>query len=458
MPATPSTELRALTGLRIVAAVWVVVFHFHFTGLPGVAQVVAVAGPLVTQGALGVDLFFVLSGFVIAYTYLDTLGPRLKARAAGRFVWARVARLWPAYVVVFNLFGVVVLARHLIGGGPVAFQAVQPDVTVGEWVRQLFLVQLWNRPFFDGASWVGPTWSISAEWLAYLLFPVAAVFFHRLRRLPRPILAFGALLLMTPIAASYVAIGNPYFSWSWLVRILCGFGAGVLVFVVARRIEPTPRVRRIASRVADGTVVLIAAGLCVGELAGPGRGGVVIVLFPVLVGSLAFADSGLARLLSARPLVYGGRVSYSLYLVHIPLFEVYWLATAFIPGLGRPTVPAHLVAGLVLVGAFPLAMIVHRWVEEPGSRWMRALPARLAIRHNGAGRATLHTSPGGGPSRDRRPPLGTHPVAAGPTVSYGPPRQRRPRHAAALGVPSALVTTGAPVAGGRHARRPATGV
>ena len=86
-----------MTGLRIVAAVWVVAFHFHFTALPGVAEVSALLGPLVTQGSLGVDLFFVLSGFVIAHTYLDVLGPRLRLRAAGRFVWARAGRMWPAY-------------------------------------------------------------------------------------------------------------------------------------------------------------------------------------------------------------------------------------------------------------------------------------------------------------------------------------------------------------------------
>ncbi|GJF02256.1 acyltransferase family protein [Pseudonocardia sp. D17] len=452
-------HLRALTGLRVVAAVWVVVFHFHFTALPGMADVVKVAGPVVTTGALGVDLFFVLSGFVIAYTYLDALGPAVHVRAAARFVWARAARLWPAYVVVFNLFGVWVLARYLFGhDGVVAFQSVQPVVSVGEWVRQLFMVQLWDHSFFDGASWVGSTWSISAEWLAYLLFPLAAPMVHRIRRLPVPVLAVVALALMAPMAWAYLALGSPYYPWSWVTRILCGFGAGVLVCVIVRRIRVTPRARRVASHVANGGVVAIVAGLWVGERVAPGRGGVVIVLFPVLIGALALADGGVARLLSSRAFVAGGRASYSLYLVHIPIFEVYWLAMAYVSALWQPTVAAHLVGLAVLVLTGPTAWALHRWVEEPGSRWMRALPARLAIRHNRAGRATLHTSPGGGPSRDRRPPLGTHPVAAGPTVSYGPPRQRRPRHAAALGVPSALVTTGAPVAGGRHARRPATGV
>ena len=126
-----------------------------------------------------------LSGFVIAHTYLDRLGPALRLRPTARFVWARACRIWPAYALVFHLFAIWVVARLVWGSDDrVAFQAVQPVVSLSEYLQQLVLVQLWDAPFFDGASWVGSTWSISAEWLAYLLFPVAALVFHRLRDLP----------------------------------------------------------------------------------------------------------------------------------------------------------------------------------------------------------------------------------------------------------------------------------
>ena len=178
---------------------WVVLFHFHFTALPGVAEVVGLLGPLVTAGALGVDLFFVLSGFVIAYTYLDQLGPALRTRVTARFVWARLCRMWPAYALVFHLFGIWLVFRSVAGSdGEIAFQSVQPELDAGEYLQQLFMVQLWDDRFFDGSSWVGSTWSISAEWLAYLLFPVAALGFFRLRRLPAVVLAAAAVALMAP--------------------------------------------------------------------------------------------------------------------------------------------------------------------------------------------------------------------------------------------------------------------
>jgi peptidoglycan/LPS O-acetylase OafA/YrhL len=353
--------------------VWVVLFHFHFTPLPAVSEVVGALGPLITSGALGVDLFFVLSGFVIAYTYLDTLGPALRVRATAGFVWARACRLWPVYLLVLHLFGAWLVVRAAVGsGGDIAFQAVQPALDVGQYVQQLALVQLWDDAYFDGASWVGSTWSISAEWLAYLLFPVAALALFRMRRLPVVVLVCGSLLLMLPMTWAYLCTGSPYFPWSWLVRILCGFGAGALAYLAVRRLHWTSAARRGASAVAAGLPVVMAAGLLLGELAGPGRGGAVILLFPLLVAALAVADRGPAMLLSTSPLVYGGRLSYGIYLVHIPLLEMYWLALmCWWPA--PHTVLAHVVGGLVPLVTLGLAALSYHLVEEPSRRGLRAL-------------------------------------------------------------------------------------
>ena len=379
-----SGEFRGLTGLRIIAAAWVVLFHFHFTALPGMADVVGVLGPLLTAGALGVDLFFVLSGFVIAHTYLDQLGPALRAGITARFVWARLCRMWPAYALVFHLFGIWLVVRSVLGSdSAIAFQSVQPVLDAGQYVQQLFMVQLWDDQYFDGASWVGSTWSISAEWLAYLLFPVAALVFFRLRRLPAVVLAAAALALMAPQAVAYLTTGSPYYDWSWLVRILCGFGAGVFAYLAVRRIRSTARARNTASVLAAVLPVAIASGLLAGEVVGPGRGGAVIALFPLLVGALSMADRGPARILSTDWAVHGGRLSYCLYLVHIPMFEIYWLALRRFSWLAPQTVLAHTVGVLVLLATLPVAAWVYNSVEEPARRRMRraaTVVGRLPVR------------------------------------------------------------------------------
>ena len=373
-------EFLGLTGLRIVAALWVVAFHAHFTALPAVQRVDRLLGPLVSQGALGVDLFFVLSGFVLTHSWLDRLGPALSARVAGRFVWARVCRMWPAYLLVMHVFGLWLVARLLLGHDrDVAYQAVQPVVDVPHWAAQLLLVQLWGAPYLDGTSWVGPTWSLSAEWLAYLLFPLTALLLWRLRRLPAPVLAAAAVVVMVPSAAPYALVGQPYYPFSWVVRIGCGFAAGALAGLALRRARGGEGLRRGASVLAAAAPLLVAGVLVGGEAAGPGRGGVVVVTFPLLVAAVAVADRGPALLLARPWAVRGGRASYCLYLVHIPLLEVYW--TALDHHLLGPR--SGLVAGAaVLALALVAAERLHRAVEEPARRWLGERgPGRTPGRH-----------------------------------------------------------------------------
>jgi peptidoglycan/LPS O-acetylase OafA/YrhL len=375
-------EIRALTGLRLFAAGWVVLFHFEFTGGHLLARVLAPIYPAVTTGAMGVDLFYVLSGFVIAFTYLGKLGPHWRWRAAGKFVWARVCRIWPVYALVTTLFGGYLAVKMVrLSDATPAYQNVQPTLTVSSWLQQLGMVQIWFRPWHDGASFVGPAWSISAEWLAYVLFPVSALLLYRLRRLPRWLLATFAVLLMLPESVLTLRTGSPYFPFSWAERILAGFTSGVLIYLVVRDIPRTDRVRRVASWLGWLLVAAVVGGLWFGAWLGVApegteRGGVVLVLFPLLVGTLALAGGsrfGVARLLSTRWAVHGGRISYSLYLVHVPIFEVYWAVMERIPAFHADTTLATVLTPLVFLSAFGTAHVLFRLVEEPSRRALRRL-------------------------------------------------------------------------------------
>src|SRR5689334_9429569 len=91
-------ESRALTGIRGVAALWVVLFH-----LPNPLAGTAFAQVL-SRGYLGVDLFFILSGFVLSYAYRDALPEKPMVRQALRFYAVRLARIYPLHVFVLALF------------------------------------------------------------------------------------------------------------------------------------------------------------------------------------------------------------------------------------------------------------------------------------------------------------------------------------------------------------------
>jgi peptidoglycan/LPS O-acetylase OafA/YrhL len=396
-------EIRSLTGLRIVAALWVVVFHFSFTPGDAYRSVWEPLQPLIATGALGVDLFYVLSGFVITLTYLDTLGRRPSVRATVGFWWARICRVWPVYALVTTLFGGWILYKATrTTDGFLVWQLTQPDVTVGSWLEQLAMVQLWHQPTFDGSSWVGAAWSISAEWLAYVCFPLVVLVLARLRGLPPVVTGALAVAALVPFASICHSTGDPYFAWSWLLRIAGGFLSGALVCLAVRRIRLTARVERAAAVVAAVALVEILVGLWWGHWRGQGSGeygGVVVVLFPVLVGSLALSRRGLSRALSWTPVVHGGRISFSLYLLHVPLFEIAWTYMGWEPALAPGTGLATLLVPHVLLVALVLAHLVHRYVEEP---------ARLWLRHRGPGRW----------ARARRGPA--HRDLAGPAPTSSP--------------------------------------
>jgi peptidoglycan/LPS O-acetylase OafA/YrhL len=113
-----SGEIKALTGLRIVAAVWVVLFHFRpmlRDAVPGFRDALA---PVLNCGAQGVDLFFILSGFVLTWNYLDRMGGSWSMRATVHFLWLRLARVWPVYLVTLHLAALWVIFTLHVGHVP----------------------------------------------------------------------------------------------------------------------------------------------------------------------------------------------------------------------------------------------------------------------------------------------------------------------------------------------------
>ena len=90
-----SGEIKALTGLRIIAAVWVVLFHFRPLLRLASPDLTDALAPVLDRGAQGVDLFFILSGFVLTWNYLERMGESFSLRATVHFLWLRLARVWP---------------------------------------------------------------------------------------------------------------------------------------------------------------------------------------------------------------------------------------------------------------------------------------------------------------------------------------------------------------------------
>lgn len=367
-----SQHIRALTGVRFFAALWVVLYHstrhnfellaeHHFATLHAVY-------PLTAAGVRGVDVFFMLSGFVLALNYLDRLGGRFEWRTTGRFLWLRLARIWPLYMLVLLGAAALRILRHTLWAS-----APVDNLTLGMLVKQALMVQQWFPPERGQVSWVGPAWSLSAEWLAYLLFPVIVLVVARMHHGLRARTLFGlALVAMVPLVVG-ISVRHDMGGPVWVARILCEFVAGMLLCAAASRLDLGSRTRRVAG---VGALVSVAAIVVFLYAVRTPRfeswvSMYVVVLFVPLVACLAIGTGPLHDLLATRALVLGGGVSYALYLIHSPALYLFrdvthYTAAFYLPPLQRYYAELAFIPVMVL-----LAWMLHRFFEEPVRKLMR---------------------------------------------------------------------------------------
>jgi len=392
--------IRQLTGVRFLAAFWVLLYHYQ-PAFATAGLLVPVVHEFLRVGSLGVDLFFALSGFILTYTYLEKLGPAFKARGAGRFLWLRLARIYPVHFVMLNVAGLAVIAMSLVGSGSRDRDWLNPL----SYLKQIFLVQEWGPDPSRGWNFVA--WSLSMEWFAYLFFPFIALILWRLRdRLPIPALAACAFISLTPLL--YIGISrdnDPFLTLGWAssVRVLTEFVAGAFVYLVVRRLkeegdggQPSRTVSRIALVLSWSIpLVIVAISVVLGQMSSltfSGSNGELltneapryyVIIIPLLItwiGALALNDRGPASFLSSRRLVLGGFISYSLYMIHLVWFGL-WRAGMSTVGIdGGPLYVIGLVGLIVMSIVFAYGM--WRFVEEPAREWLRS---KIGVRTEPAG-------------------------------------------------------------------------
>ena len=259
-------------------------------------------------GGSGVDLFFVLSGFILCHSHL-TRDAGLSLRAYLQFIWLRIARVYPAYVVAMLAMVTFVLAARHMG-------LSITEAHYSSWVLlpELFMVHMWawQNPQFGG--WNAVDWSVSAEWFAYIfIFPIANLLLTRIRAIWVYLVA--AALLLAGLAIPWPGAhrdGTPGLSPAIIITL--EFLAGAMLYGLRRRWN-SPPVKAVNAMLilAMGTAVFLLAWP---SLSGIGHRPLLVACFGLAILTLSYKEVMLSGLLSARVLVYLGEVSYSLYLTH----------------------------------------------------------------------------------------------------------------------------------------------
>jgi peptidoglycan/LPS O-acetylase OafA/YrhL len=337
MSSSRQHENLPLTALRGVASVWVVGYHVQPLWFPD-----APAGltSVLWLGPTAVDIFFVLSGFILACVY-----GALRLNRVPLFWLRRVCRIYPLHLAVLGVFGGMTLAAVLL------HRSHYDHDWASFWYDALLL-----QPFLPGRTqWNPPAWSLGIELLCYAVFPFVA---RLLRHATGWIVAATAIGLAA--AEIYVLrhYGGTTAGNGAVWRGLAGFHLGVALGVLSPRLRPG---------LAAPASLAAAAGLVAGlALVSPVA---VVLSAAALIFALSPEQGPVARLLATRVPVWLGRVSFSIYLLHAPLFNL----------LQRIPVPGGHWSNLVLFLAvlLPMSELTYRWIEQPGRR----IPALLMMKY-----------------------------------------------------------------------------
>jgi peptidoglycan/LPS O-acetylase OafA/YrhL len=342
------TFLPALTAIRGIAAWWVVLFHFrdHFPlWMPAIVSRVA------QDGYLAVDLFFQLSGLVIALNYERHLR-HIAVAPIRRFLILRLARIYPLHLCVLLLFLLNPLAIMLFSATGETGTRFEPSY----FGLSLLLVQNWG--FTQELAWNIPAWSISTEWFAYLAFPVLIL----LLRLPRGtgmvVVAYGALATGLAAISWFAGAGlGDAIPQLGLPRCVIQFSMGICLYRLLTTCRSLP----------SSSLLLAAIG-----------GFAAFVLLPLpdyaimpvsiscLILSLTNNGGIAARLLRPQWLMWLGEVSYSTYLIHY--FVKDWVKFLLV----RDEVSSSLPLLAYLLVTLLASAVLFRFVEVPGRQRVKA--------------------------------------------------------------------------------------
>lgn len=350
-------KLNQLAGLRGICAWWVV--FYHSLGLMNDS----VPGPvktLIEHGYLAVDLFFLLSGFVIFLSYHAALSTNFP-HSVRKFYWNRFSRIYPLHVVMLGGYLLLFVAFTYLSSS----RTPPSSYTWTSFIQSVFLIHMW---FGGDLTWNVPSWSISSEWFVYLFFPLMAYSLRKLRggiAMHLFCIALAAVILHVIYALSGLpSIGSdiPHMA---LVRTMFEFLMGV--FVGSLYVNHRDFLARHATTALGAFVLLcvLYAATTTPDYA------LIPITFAFLIAYLSVTTSWITAVLCTPALVYLGEISYSTYMVHYLVYDL--LKAGFITDTHHID---QLSLWLSFVAVFILSVTLHHAVDMPSQRYFRRQSAR----------------------------------------------------------------------------------
>ena len=361
-------QIGALTSLRGIAATVVVILHFAYSTLPEAGVILSRHTRFFRDGYLFVDLFFILSGFIMTHVYLESFLMGVNRSNYWTYLRARFARIYPLHLFTLGvLVGLELLKLSLPNS-----QAFTGKFSVGALVANVLMLQAFdfNCPplLWCKSTWNEPAWSISVEFLIYSVFPF--LLFALLKTKPKTdwiiyIVTLIALLLLIRFTKGTLEsiIGIPSIA-------RCGLEC-VMGIITYKAYQWGRHQRNLNFKLLQlGSTLLVLGLMHKWNRSRVILDWVTLPAFSLLIFSLSSSTNGfISKILNSRPLLYLGTISYSIYMVHwclIQFLETFWLDRFQVPfGSGFDSNSCLLALGLFTPISLITAACTYHFVEVP---------------------------------------------------------------------------------------------
>ncbi len=323
------SEIGALTSMRGLAALLVMFFHLRYAFAkvePFNFKIFDI--PFLAKGYLWVDFFFILSGFIMTYRYDSEF--TLSMKFFKDFIFMRWLRIYPLHFLTLFAF----LGKSLIENGWTEIETFKTTIYMN-----LFLVQSWG--YYLGKTWNYPSWSLSEEWGAYLLFPFLLSAFYQFRsskwiQLCLALNCFGLLASF----AHFVHAGSMDMTEDYgLIRCLFEFSIGISLFYLRNLLKD-----KLNSGFCD-IASFVTSALIFACLQTDAGDIYVVGLSAFSVFFLSLSEGRFTRFLNLPVLKFIGQISFSLYIWHAFFGKVF---ESLYASIGTPSVSLLTGAGLYL--------------------------------------------------------------------------------------------------------------
>ena len=347
---TPLPMIRPLTSLRLLFAL--MVFASHCNIISDQFDI-----PLLTEGYVGVSFFFVLSGFIIAYSYDERFA---SGSVTKREFWtARVARIYPLHLLM--LMVAATLGTYSLSNG------------LGQWLTHFIPNSVLCQAYVPSAdyyfSFNSPSWSLCCEQLFYLAFPLLASLLRRPRHLT---IAFILSAIAVVVGMHFTP--EPWAKDVWYVNPIARFPdflLGMWIYQLASREQNTSLTRSQATWQECGAVTLFVLFYTLSVHVPQVYRYSCYYWLPIALVIYIFSlqRGWLSQFLSCRLLVWGGEVSFGFYLIHHMLFRLYVEAQHHLQFSLSPYIAILALLLLTLL----LSGVSYRYFEQPANKFVKRL-------------------------------------------------------------------------------------